>query len=81
MGEIRCRRLIVEKGSDLVFKNSIRAEEVEIHARIIGTLFSSGSVVIRTNGAVNGDVTARSVSIEPGGELNGAINILPAKPA
>lgn len=81
MGEIRCRRLIVEKGSDLVFKNSIRAEEVEIHARMIGTLFSSGSVVIRTNGAVNGDVTARSVSIEPGGELNGAINILRAKPA
>ncbi|MFM7603928.1 MAG: polymer-forming cytoskeletal protein [Prosthecobacter sp.] len=81
MGEIRCRRLIVEKGCDLVFKKSIWAEEVEIHARIIGTFFSSGSVVIRTNGAVNGDVTARSVSIEPGGELNGAINILRAKSA
>ena len=81
IGEIRCRRFIVEKGSDLAFKNPIRAEEVEIHARITGTIFSSGPVLIGSNGAVNGDVTARSVSIEPGGELNGAMNIVRAKPA
>jgi len=81
IGEIRCRRFIVEKGSDLAFKNPIRAEEVEIHARITGTIFSTGPVLIGTNGAVNGDVTARSVSIEPGGELNGAMNIVRAKPA
>ena len=31
------------------------------------------------NGSVNGDVTARSVSIEPGGELNGAMNIVRGK--
>jgi cytoskeletal protein CcmA (bactofilin family) len=37
-------------------------------------------VLIGMNGAVNGDVTARSVSIEPGGELNGAMNIVRAKP-
>lgn len=80
IGEIRCRRFIVEKGSDLVFKNPIRAEEVEVHARITGIIFSSGPVLIGANGAVNGDVTARSVSIEPGGELNGAMNIVRAKP-
>ena len=80
IGEIRCRRFIVEKGSDIVFKNPIRAEEVEVHARITGMIFSSGPVLIGMNGAVNGDVTARSVSIEPGGELNGAMNIVRAKP-
>ena len=81
IGEIRCRRFIVEKGSDLVFKNPIRAEEVEIQARITGNVFSSGLVLIGANGSVNGDVTARSVSIEPGGELNGAMNIVRGKPA
>ncbi|MFM2168758.1 MAG: hypothetical protein RIS79_3129 [Verrucomicrobiota bacterium] len=81
IGEIRCRRFIVERGADLVFKNPIRAQEVEIHARIAGTIFSSGPMLIGTYGAVNGDVTARSVSIEPGGELNGAMNIVRAKPA
>ncbi len=81
IGEIRCRRFIVEKGSDLVFRNPIRAEEVEIQARITGNVFSSGLVLIGANGSVNGDVTARSVSIEPGGELNGAMNIVRGKPA
>jgi cytoskeletal protein CcmA (bactofilin family)/ribosomal protein S27E len=81
IGEIRCRRFIVEKGSDLVFKNPVHAEEVEIHARTTGAIFSSGPVLIGGNGAVNGDVTARSVSIEPGGELNGAMNIVRSKPA
>jgi cytoskeletal protein CcmA (bactofilin family) len=81
IGEIRCHRFIVEKGSDISLKNPVRADEVEIHARVTGTIYSSGPVLIGTNGSVNGDVTARSVSIEPGGELNGAMNIVRAKPA
>jgi cytoskeletal protein CcmA (bactofilin family) len=81
IGEIRCRRLIVEKGSDIVFKNAVHAGEVEIHSRVTGSIFSTGPVLIGSNGSVNGDVTARSVSIEPGGELNGAMNIVRSKPA
>lgn len=80
IGEVRCRRFIVEKGSDVVFLNEVHAEEVDIQSRITATLFSSGSFVIGSNGSVNGDVTARSVSIEPGGELNGAMNIVRSKP-
>ena len=81
IGEIRCRRLIVEKGSDIVFKNAVHAGEVEIHSRVTGAIYSTGPVLIGSNGSVNGDVTARSVSIEPGGELNGAMNIVRSKPA
>jgi cytoskeletal protein CcmA (bactofilin family) len=76
VGEVRCRRFIVEKGSEITFMNAIHADEVEIHAHITANVFSAGQVLISANGAVNGDVTARSVSIEPGGELNGAMNIL-----
>ena len=86
IGEIRCNRFIVEKGADAAFLNPVHASEVEIHARVTGTIFSTGPVLIGSNGSVNGDVTARSVSIEPGGELNGAMNIVrgkqpPATPA
>lgn len=80
IGEIRCRRFVVEKGADLVFMKPIYADEVEIQSKITGTVFCTGLLVIATGGAVNGDVTARSVSIEPGGELNGAINILRNQP-
>ncbi len=76
IGQVHCRRFIVEKGSDVVFLNEIYAEEVDVQARVTATIFSSGSLVIGANGSVNGDVTARSVSIEPGGELNGAMNIV-----
>ncbi len=81
VGEVRCRRFIVEKGSAITFMNPIHADEVEINAPITGNVFSKGPVLISANGAVNGDVTARSVSIEPGGELNGAMNIVRSTPS
>ncbi len=76
IGEIRCQRFVVEKGADVAFMNAVHATDVEIQARVTGTIFSTGLVLIGSNGSVNGDVTARSVSIEPGGELNGAMNIV-----
>lgn len=76
IGEVRCRRFIIEKGAEVAFVNPVYADEVEIHAKITGTIFCRGPVLISSYGAVNGDVTARSVSIEPGGELNGAMNII-----
>lgn len=80
VGEVHCRRFVVERGSEITFMNPIFAEEVEVHASITGNIFSKGQVLISANGAVNGDVTARSVSIEPGGELNGAMNIVRSTP-
>ena len=70
---------MVEKGADVAFLNPVHATEVEIQARVTGTICSTGPVLIASNGSVNGDVTARSVSIEPGGELNGAMNIVRGK--
>ncbi len=84
IGEIHCRRFVVERGSDIRFINSIYAEEVDIQARIEGNIQCTGRVTIGAQGWVRGDVTARSVSIEPGGQLDGAMNILRAstpKPA
>jgi cytoskeletal protein CcmA (bactofilin family) len=76
IGEIRCKRLIVEKGSDLHFHNVIYADDVELQARVSGNVQCSGRVLIGALGWIHGDVTARSVSIEPGGQLDGAMNIL-----
>lgn len=76
IGEIHCQRFVVEKGADVAFLNAVHATNVDIQARLTGTIYSTGPVLIGSNGSVNGDVTARSVSIEPGGELNGAMNIV-----
>ena len=78
---IQCRRLLIEKGSDVTFLNEVQAAQIEVHASVTGSLVASGSLLIGGTGAVTGDVTASSVSIQPGGELNGAMNIVRAKPA
>jgi cytoskeletal protein CcmA (bactofilin family)/ribosomal protein S27E len=80
LGAIQCRRLLIEKGSDVTFLNEVHAQQIEVHARVTGSLVANGSLLIGATGAVNGDVTASSVSIQPGGELNGAMNIVRAKP-
>ena len=83
IGEVQCRRLIVEKGSDIQFVNAVHADEVEVHGRVTCNILCNHLVTIGSHGWINGDVTARSVSIEPGGQLDGAMNILrttPAKP-
>jgi cytoskeletal protein CcmA (bactofilin family) len=81
IGAIQCQRLLIEKGSDITFLNEVQAAQIEVHARVTGSLVASGSLLIGATGAVNGDVTASSVSIQPGGELNGAMNIVRGKPA
>ena len=80
IGEIRCRRFVVEKGSDIHFHNMVYADEVEVQARVFGNFQCSGRVVIGAQGWIHGDVTARAVSIEPGGQLDGAMNILRSTP-
>ena len=76
IGEIHCRKFVVEKGSDIHFINTIHAQEVDVQARVFGNIRCDGPVNISSHGWVHGDVTARSVSIEPGGQLDGAMNIV-----
>jgi cytoskeletal protein CcmA (bactofilin family)/ribosomal protein S27E len=79
-GEIRCHRLVVEKGSDVHFSRTVHANEMEIQAKVTGNIQCTGRVLLTSAGSVHGDVTARSISIEPGGELDGSMNILRSEP-
>ena len=79
-GEVRCTRLIIEKGSDIYFRKTVQAGDVEIQAKVTGNIQCTGRVLLTATGSVHGDVTARSISIEPGGELDGSMNILRTEP-
>ena len=76
IGEVHCKKLVVEKGSDINFMNTVHAEDVDVRARVNGNIHCTGQVRIGATGWVHGDVTARSVAIEPGGQLDGAMNIV-----
>jgi len=75
-GPVKCRKLTIEKGADIQFTHTVYAEEMYINSRTTGNLNAAGKVVIGPYGALNGDVTAYSVAMEPGGELNGGMNIV-----
>ncbi len=75
-GSVNCRKLTIEKGADVTFLNTVHASDMHINSRVTGSLHATGKIVIGPYGAVNGDVTACAVAIEPGGELNGAMNIV-----
>jgi len=76
IGEIHCHRFVVERGSDVNLMNTVYADEVEIGSRTSGNIECHGKMVITATGLVHGDVATRSISIEPGGQLDGAMNIL-----
>ena len=63
-------------GADVTFTDPVKAGDMFINSRVTATLSATGKITIGLYGSVNGDVTARSVTIDPGGELNGAMNIL-----
>lgn len=75
-GEIQCRRFVIEKGAEVTFTHEIKAEEADVQGRITANIYCNGPLVIGASGAVNGDITVKSVSIDPGGELNGSMNII-----
>lgn len=81
VGEVRCRRLLIDQGCDIHFTSSVFAEEVEVRGKMHGHIQCSGSVSITSTGLVQGDVNARAVSIDPGGQLDGAMNIVRTKVA
>jgi cytoskeletal protein CcmA (bactofilin family) len=75
-GRIRCRRLVIDKGANTSFSQPVQANEAEINAKVTGDIECRGRLVIGKNGLVRGDVSAASVSIEPGGTLDGNIRII-----
>lgn len=76
IGSVNCHRIVIEKGSDIRFLNTIVANEIVVRGIIYGNIQCNGSVIIAETGRVNGDVTAHSVSIQPGGQLDGAMHII-----
>ncbi len=75
-GPVQCAKLTIEKGADVTFTDPVKAGDMFINSRVTATLSATGKITIGLYGSVNGDVTARAVTIDPGGELNGAMNIL-----
>ncbi len=81
IGEIRCRRFVLEKKCEVHCLQPVHAEEVEIHGRAAGRFFASRSLILRRHAVLDGSVTAKFLCVEPGAVLNGQVLVQHPEPA
>jgi len=66
-------------GATAVLNSEIHSGAVIVYGKVVGNVFASERVDIRTDGSVIGDISTARISIEDGAQFKGRIEIDPAK--
>ncbi len=74
-GRISARHVIVDRKADIHCFRTVRAESVEIRGRMSGEIVAQTMVMIHKRGSLEGDVTARAITVEKGGIFSGQLVI------
>src|SRR4030095_2582560 len=74
-GKVSASEMVVEKRAEVQFFRRVRVGSIEIRGRMSGEIVADGLVTIRKNGALEGNVTAKSINIEKGGTFSGQLVI------
>ena len=74
-GRLTASHVLVERKAEVQFFRRVRVKSIEIRGRMIGEVIADGVVVIHKTGSLDGDVTARAISVEKGGMFSGQLVI------
>ena len=74
-GRLIAKHVIIERRADVQFFRRLRVGNIEIRGRMTGEIIAQSEVAILKGGSLNGDVTARSISVEKGGMFSGQLVI------
>jgi cytoskeletal protein CcmA (bactofilin family)/ribosomal protein S27E len=74
-GRISAREVTIERKSDVQFFRRLRVGNIEIRGRMTGEIIAEGAVTIRKHAALDGNVTAKALSVEKGGVFSGQLVI------
>jgi cytoskeletal protein CcmA (bactofilin family)/ribosomal protein S27E len=74
-GRLTARRVVIERRADVQFFRCVRVGSIEIRGRMTGEIIAESEVAIQKGGSLDGDVTARSISVEKGGMFSGQLVI------
>jgi cytoskeletal protein CcmA (bactofilin family) len=66
-------------GVTAVLNSEVHAGAVIVYGKVVGNVFASERVDIKTDGSVVGDISTARISIEDGAHFKGRIEINPAK--
>jgi cytoskeletal protein CcmA (bactofilin family)/ribosomal protein S27E len=74
-GQLSARHIIVDRKADIHCFRRVHAESVEIRGKMSGEIVAQTMVTIHKRGSLEGDVTARAITVEKGGMFSGQLVI------
>jgi cytoskeletal protein CcmA (bactofilin family)/ribosomal protein S27E len=74
-GRLTAEHVLVERKSEVQFFRRIRVKSIEIRGRMTGEIIAEGAVIIHRGAMLDGNVTAKSISVEKGGIFSGQLII------
>jgi cytoskeletal protein CcmA (bactofilin family) len=74
-GRLTAGHVLVERKSDVQFYRQVRVKSIEIRGRMTGDIIADTVVVVHRNAVLDGNVTAKSISVEKGGLFSGQLII------
>ena len=74
-GRLTAKQIIVERKSDVQCFRRVRAASIEIRGHMIAELIAETSVYIHKNASLEGNVTAKAITVEKGGIFSGQLII------
>jgi cytoskeletal protein CcmA (bactofilin family) len=74
-GRLTAEHVLVERKCEVQFFRRLRVKSIEIRGHMTGEIIAEGTVVIHRNATLDGNVTAKSISVEKGGIFSGQLII------
>jgi cytoskeletal protein CcmA (bactofilin family) len=74
-GRLIAEHIVIDRKSDVHFFRRLEVKTIEIRGRMTGEVVAEGTVVIHRNALLDGNVTAKSISVEKGGIFSGQLII------
>lgn len=74
-GRLTADHLFIERKSDVQFFRRVQVKSIDIRGQMTGEVNAETVVVIHRNASLDGDVTAKSISVEKGGMFSGQLII------
>ena len=74
-GRLKAEHILVDRKSDVHFFRQVRVKSIEIRGRMTGEIVAEAAVIIHRGAVLDGNVTAKSISVEKGGIFTGQLVI------
>jgi cytoskeletal protein CcmA (bactofilin family) len=74
-GRLTADQVIIERKAEVQFFRRVNVNRIEIRGQMTGEVMAETVVVIHRNASLDGDVTAKAISVEKGGMFSGQLVI------